>query len=117
MKTSRKSASGGQTVKGVGEAHYALELTEDILNPSIRLRYTKGKNPSRVVLSVDGRRQPTIEMVDESTLGDYDVTQEMRLSHALSTGSHSITLEVQSDADALELDYFVIHSKTEHSSR
>jgi hypothetical protein len=101
----------------VGEAHYALELTEDILNPSIRLRYTKGKNPSRVVLSVDGRRQPTIEMVDESTLGDYDVTQEMRLSHALPAGSHSITLEVQSDADALELDYFVIHSQTEHSSR
>jgi hypothetical protein len=69
------------------------------------------------VLYVDGRRQPTIEMVDESTLGDYEMTQEMQLSHALPAGSHSITLEVPSDADALELDYFVIHSKTEHSSR
>jgi len=66
---------------------------------------------------VDGRRQPTIEMVDEGTLGDYEVTQEMRLPHALSAGSHSITVEVQSDTGALELDYFVIHSKTEHSSR
>jgi hypothetical protein len=117
MKTSRKSASGGQTVKGVGEANYALELIEDILNPSIRLRYTKGKNPSSVVLYVDGRRQPTIEMVDEGTLGDYEMTQEMQLSHALPAGSHSIALEVPSDADALELDYFVIHSTTEHSSR
>lgn len=116
-KTARKSASGGQTVQGVGEAHYALKLTEDILNPSIRLRYTKGKNPSSVVLSVDGRRQPTIEMVDEGTLGDYEMTQELRLSHALPAGSHSITVEVQSDTGALELDYFVIHSNTEQSSR
>ena len=115
MKTPRKTASRGHTVKGVGEANYLLKLTEDISNPSIRLRYTKDNSPSDVVLYVDGRRQSTIKTVDEGSLGDYEMTKEMRLANALSAGSHTITLEVQSATGELELDYFVIHNTVEHS--
>ena len=76
------------------------------------MRYTNGKNAGDVVnIYVDGQRQLTIEMVDEGSLGDYDMTQEMRLSNGLPAGSHTIKLEVQSDTGALELDYFVIHNK------
>ena len=118
MKTPRKTASKGYTVRGTGEAHYVLNLTEDISNPSIRMRYTKGKSTGDVVnIHVDGRRQSKIEIVDEGSLGDYDMTQEMRLSDGLHAGSHTIKLDVQSDTGALELDYFVIHSKVEHPSR
>jgi len=118
MKTPRKTASKGYTVRGTGEAHYVLNLTEDISNPSIRMRYTKGKSTGDVVnIYVDGRRQSKIEIVDEGSLGDYDMTQEMRLSDGLHAGSHTIKLDVQSDTGALELDYFVIHSKVEHPSR
>ena len=118
MKTPRKTASRGYTVRGTGEANYVLNLTEDISNPYLRMRYTKGKSAGDVVnISVDGRRQSTIEMVDEGSLGDYEMTQELRLSNGLPAGSHTITLEVQSDTGALELDYFVIHSKVEHPSR
>ncbi len=114
MKTPRKTASGGQTVQGMGEANYVLNLTEDMANPSLRLRYTKGKGGGdHVNISVDGRRQSTVEMIDGSALGEYVVTQEMRLSHALSAGSHTIKLEVQSNTGALELDYFVIHSQAD----
>jgi hypothetical protein len=82
------------------------------------MRYTKGKSAGDVVnIYVDGRLQSTIEMVDEGSLADYDMTQEMRLSYGLPAGSHTVKLEVQSDTGALELDYFVIHSKVEHPSR
>jgi hypothetical protein len=118
MTASRKTASRGYTVRGTGEANYVVNLTEDISNPSIRLRYTKGKSAGDVVnLSVDGRRQSTIEMVDEGSLGEFEMTQEMRLPNGLPAGSHTITLEVQSDTGALELDYFVIHSQAEHRSQ
>jgi hypothetical protein len=117
MKTPRKTASREHTVKGIGEANYVLNLTEDISNPSIRVRYTKGKSASDVVLYVDGRRQSTMRMVGEGSLGEYEMTQEIRLSHALPMGSHTITLEVQSATDELELDYFVIHNQAENPSR
>jgi len=118
LKTPRKTASSGYTVRGTGEANYVLNLTEAISNPWIRMRYTKGKSADDVVnIYVDGQRQSTIEMVDEGFLADYDMTQEMRLSYGLPAGSHTIKLEVQSDTGALELDYFVIHSKVEHPSR
>jgi hypothetical protein len=95
-----------------------LNLTEDISNPYLRMRYTKGQSAGDVVkISVNGRRQSTIEMVEEGSLGDYEMTQEMRLANGLPAGSHTITLEVQSETGALELDYFVIHSKAEHPSR
>jgi hypothetical protein len=82
------------------------------------MRYTKGKSAGDVVnLYVDGGRQSTIEMLEEGSLGEYEMTQEMRLSHGLPAGSHTITLEVQSDTGELELDYFVIHSKVEHPGR
>ncbi|HNP30143.1 MAG TPA: hypothetical protein PKK23_13935 [Nitrospirales bacterium] len=118
VKTPRETASGGQTVRETGKANYLLNLSEDIPNPSIRLRYTKGNSAGDVVhISVDGRRQSTIEMVGEGSLGNYDVTQEMRLLNGLPAGSHTLTLEMQSDASELELDYFVIHNGVEHSSR
>jgi hypothetical protein len=118
LKTPRKTASSGYTVRGKGEANYVLNLTEAISNPWIRMRYTKGKSADDVVnIYVDGRRQSTIEMVDEGSLADYDMTQETRLSYSLPAGSHTIKLEVQSDTGALELDYFVIYSKVEHPSR
>ena len=113
MKTPRKTASRGYTVRGTGEAHYVVNLTEGISNPSIRLRYTKGNSASDVLLYVDGRRQSTIEMVDEGSLGAYEMTKELRLSNPLPAGPHSITLKVKSTTDELELDYFVIHSKAE----
>ena len=82
------------------------------------MRYTKSKSAGDVVnIYVDGRPQSTIEMVDEGSLADYDMTQETRLSYSLPAGSHTIKLEVQSDTCALELDYFVIYSKVEHPSR
>ena len=114
MKTPRKTASRGHTVRGTGEANYVLNLTENISNPSIRLRYTKGKSASAVAIYVDGQRQSMIEMVDEGTLGEYEMTKEIRLSNALPAGSHTITLEVQSDTGEMELDYFVIHNTLEH---
>ncbi|MEO8327087.1 MAG: carbohydrate-binding protein, partial [Nitrospirota bacterium] len=118
MKAERKTASGGQTVQGTGEANYVLNLTEDIANPSIRLRYTKGQGAGdHVNISVDGRRQSTVEMIDVGALGDYEMTNEMRLSQALPAGSHTIKLEVQSNTGALELDYFVIHSQADHPSQ
>jgi hypothetical protein len=118
MKTPRTTASRGYTVRGTGEANYELNLTENISNPYIRMRYTKSKSVGDVVnIYVDGRPQSTIEMVDEGSLGEYEMTQEMRLPNALSIGPHTIKLEVQSDTGALELDYFVIHSKVEHPSR
>ena len=118
MKTPRKTASRGYTVRGTGEANYVLNLAEDISNPYIHIRYTKGKSAGDVVnIYVDGRRQSTIEMVDKGSLGDYEMTQEMRLSNKLPAGSHTIKLDVQSDTGALELDYFVIHSNVEHPSR
>ena len=118
MKTPRKTASRGYTVRGTGEANYALNMAEDISNPWIRLRYTKGKSAGDVInISVDGRRQSTIEMDDEGSLGEYEMTHEMRLPNGLSIGPHTIKLEVQSDTGALELDYFVIHNKVEHPSR
>ena len=117
MKTPRKTASRGYTVRGTGEANYVLNLTEDISNPSIRLRYTKSNSTRDVVLYVDGRRQSRIETVDEGSLGAYEMTKELRLSNALPAGSHTITLELQSTTDALELDYFVIHSQVERPSR
>ncbi|MGB5053188.1 MAG: hypothetical protein WBO24_02205 [Nitrospirales bacterium] len=118
LKSPRKTASGGQTIRGTGEANYVLDLTENIANPSILLRYTKGKSAGdQVMISVDGQRQATIEMEDRGTLGDYEVTQEMRLSPALPAGPHTITLEVQSDTGTLELDYFVIHSQAEDPSQ
>jgi hypothetical protein len=118
MKTPRKTASKGYTVGGAGEADYVVNLTEDISNPYLRMRYTKGKSAGDVVnLYVDGGRQSTIEMLEEGSLGEYEMTQEMRLSHGLPAGSHTITLEVKSDTGELELDYFVIHSKVEHPGR
>ncbi len=118
LKTPRKTASGGMTVQGTGEANYVLNLTESIANPSIRLRYRNDKSGSNVIhISVDGQRQSTIEMLDGGALGDYEVTQEVRLSQALPAGSHTITMEVPSDTGALELDYFVIHSQTELSNQ
>jgi len=114
MKTPRKTASRGHTARGTGQANYALNLTENISNPFIRLRYTKGKSASTVAIYVDGQRQSTIEMVDEGTLGEYEMTKEIRLSNALPAGSHTITLEVQSDTGEMELDYFVIHNTLEH---
>jgi hypothetical protein len=115
MKSPRKTASRGYTVRGMGEATYVLNLTEDISNPYIRLRYTKGTSAGDVVnIYVDGRRQSTIEMVEEGSMGDYKMTQAMRLSHGLPVGSHTIKMEVQSDTGALELDYFVIHNNVEH---
>ncbi len=118
MKTPRKTASRGYTVRGTGEANYVLNLAEDISNPYIHIRYTKGKSAGDVVnIYVDGRRQSTIEMVDKGSLGDYEMTQEMRLLNKLPAGSHTIKLDVQSDTGALELDYFVIHSNVEHPSR
>ncbi len=118
IKMPRKTASKGYTVQGTGEANYVLNLTEDISNPFIRMRYTKGKSADDVVnVYVDGQRRSTIEMVGESSLGEYDMTQEMRLSNRLPAGSHTIKLEVQSDTGALELDYFVIYSRVEHLSR
>ena len=114
-KTPRKTASRGYTVRGTGKADYAVNLTENISNPYIRLRYTKGESTANgITISVDGQHESLVEMIDEESLGEYEMTQEMRLPHALSAGSHSITLEVQSDAGALELDYFVIHNKAEH---
>jgi hypothetical protein len=118
LKTPRETASRGYTVRGTGEANYVLNLTEDISNPYLRMRYTKGQSAGEVVkISVNGRRQSTIEMVEEGSLGEYEMTQEMRLANGLPAGSHTITLEVQSETGALELDYFVIHSKVEHPSR
>jgi hypothetical protein len=118
LKTPRETASRGYTIRGTGEANYVLTLTEDISNPYLRMRYTKGTSAGDVVkISVDGRRQSTIEMVEEGSLGEYEMTQEMRLANGLPAGSHTITLEVQSETGALELDYFVIHSKVEHPSR
>ena len=117
MKTPRKTASRGYTVRGTGEANYVLNLTEDISNPSIRLRYTKGKSADNVVIYVDGRRDSTFETVDEGSLGDYEMTKEMRLSSDLPAGSHRVTFEVQSDTGEMELDYFVIHNTVEHPSR
>ena len=114
MTMPRETASRGYTVRGTGKAHYVLNLTEDMSNPSIRLRYTKGNSASDVVLYVDGRRQSTIETVDKGSLGDYEMTKTLRLSNPLLAGSHAITLEVQSTTDELELDYFVIHSQVEH---
>ena len=117
-KTPRKTASRGYTVRGTGKARYVVNLTEDISNPYIRIRYTKGKSDGDVVnIHVDGRRQSMVEMDDEGSLGEYEMTQEMRLPNALSIGPHTIKLEVQSDTSALELDYFVIHSKVKHPSR
>jgi hypothetical protein len=118
MKTPRKTASREYTVRGTGEADYVLNLTEEISNPYIRLRYTKGTSAGDVVaIYVDGRRQSPIEMVEEGSLGEYEMTQAMRLSHGLPAGSHTIKLEMQSDTGALEVDYFVIHSKVEDPSR
>ncbi len=118
MKTPRKTASRGYTVRGTGEANYALNLMETITNPWMRIRYTKGKSAEDVVnIFVDGRRQSTIEMVDEGSLGEYEMTQEVRLPNTLSIGSHTIKLEMQSDTGTLELDYFVIHNNVEHPSR
>jgi hypothetical protein len=117
VKTPRKTASRGNTVRGTGEAKYALTLTEDIVNPSICLRYTKGKHASDVVIYVDGRRESTIEMVEEGILGEYEMTKEVRLANALPAGSHTITLEVQSDTGEMEMDYFVIHNTVELPSQ
>ncbi len=118
IQTPRKTASRGYTVRGTGKANYELNLTEAITNPWMRIRYTKGKSTEDVVnIFVDGRRQSTIEMVDEGSLGEYEMTQEIRLPNALSIGSHRLKLEVQSDTGGLELDYFVIHSKAEYPSR
>ena len=118
MKMPRKTASRGYTVGGTGEAYYMLKLTEDISNPSIRMRYTKGKSDGdEVNVYVDGLRQSSIKIVDEGSLGAYAMTQEMRLSNRLPAGSHTIKLEVQSETGELELDYFIIHSKVEHVSR
>ena len=117
MKTPRKTASRGHTVQGMGEANYMLNLTEDISNPSIRLRYTKGQSAGNVVIYVDGRRQPTIKMDDEGSLGEYEMTKEMRLLHGLPAGSHTVTLEVHANPGEMELDYFVIHNTVEHSNR
>ncbi len=118
MKTLRKTASRGYTVRGTGEASYMVKLKEEILNPVIRMRFTNDISTGDVVnIYIDGKRQPTIEMADEISLGDYAMTQEMLLLDGLPAGSHTIKLEVQSDSGALELDYFVIHSKVEHLSR
>ena len=118
MKTPRETASGGYTVRGTGEGSYVLNLTEDIPNPHIRLRYTNGKSADDVVnISVDGRRRSTVKMVGEEPTGYYGMTEEIRLSDGLSAGSHTITLEVQSDTGTLELDYFVIHNQAEHPSQ
>ena len=117
-KTPRKTASRGYTVRGTGKADYAVNLTENISNPYIRLRYTKGESTANgITISVDGQHESLVEMIDEESLGEYEMTQEMRLPNALSIGPHTIKLEVQSDTGALELDYFVIHSKVEHPSR
>ncbi len=112
MKIPRKTASRGYTVRGTGEANYVLNLTEDISNPAIRMRYTKGKSAGGVVnIYVDGKPQTAIEMVNEGSLGDYGMMQELLLLDRLPSGSHTIKFEVQSDTGGLELDYFVIHSK------
>ncbi len=113
MKTPHKTASRGHTVRGTGEARYNVILTEDISNPSIRLRYTKGKNAGNIVVYVDGRRQPTIELTGEGTVGEYEMTKELRLSNGLPAGSHTVTLDLQSQTGEMELDYFVIHNTTE----
>ncbi|MDR4484981.1 MAG: hypothetical protein R3B95_17540 [Nitrospirales bacterium] len=118
MKTPRETASGGYTVRGTGEGSYVLHLTENISNPHIRLRYTNGKSAGDVVnISVDGRRRSTVKMVGKEPTGSYGMTEEIRLSDSLSAGSHTITLEVQSDTGTLELDYFVIHNHAEHPSQ
>jgi hypothetical protein len=116
VKHARKTASRGHTIRGAGEATYALNLTEEIANPFIRLRYTKGKGAGNIVIYVDGRRESTIEVVDEGTPGEYEMTKEMRFSNPLPAGSHTITLDVQSNTGELELDYFVIHNSVKHST-
>ena len=118
MKTPRQTASMGYTVRGTGEADYVLNLTEDMSNLYIRLRYTKDESAGDVVkIYVDGGRQATVEMVEEGSLGEYEMTQAIRLSHGLPAGSHTIKLEVQSATGALELDYFVIHSQVEYEPK
>lgn len=117
VKTPRKTASREHTVRGPGNANYVLNLTEDISTPCIRLRYTKAKSAGDVVtISIDGRRQSTIQIPDEGVLGNYDMTKEMCFSDRLPIGSHAVTLDVQSDAGALELDYWGIYSKAAQPS-
>jgi hypothetical protein len=116
-KMPRKTASRGQTVRGPGEANYVVNLTETMSHPSIRLRYTKGNTASHIVVYVDGRRESTIEIVEEGTVGEYEMTKAVRLSNALPAGSHTIRLEVPSETGEMELDYFVIYNSVEYSGQ
>lgn len=118
VKMPRKTASNGFTIRGTGTANYVVNLTDDISNPCIRMRYTKAKSTGDVVkISVDGRRRSTIEMPDKGIPGEYGMTDERCISEVLPAGPHTFTLEVPSESGELELDYFVIHSKAEQPSR
>ena len=64
VKTPRKTASRA-TVGGTGEGKYVVTLTEDIMNPSMCLRYTTGKYAGNIVIYVDGRRESTVEIREE----------------------------------------------------
>lgn len=117
MKTPRKTASRGYTVRGAGNVNYVVNLSEDISTPCIRLRYTKAKSAGDVVkISIDGRRRSTIAMGSEGIPGDYDMTEERCLPEGLPAGSHTVTLEVLSENGELELDYLGIYSKAAQPS-
>lgn len=118
MKIPRKTASGEYTVRGPGKANYVLNLSDGISNPYIRMRYTKGESAGDVVnLLVNGQRQSAMKIADEGSLGDYGMTEDIRLLDGLSAGTHTMTLDVQSDTHTLELDYFVIYNKVEDSEK
>lgn len=117
-KTVRKTASGGYTVRGPGEASYDLNVMEDITNAHIRVRYTKGNDAGALVMVyLDGVQQPTLELSHERMLGDYYMTQQVSLSSVMTAGAHTIRLEAPSSQGGVELDYLVIHSKAEEPGR
>jgi hypothetical protein len=117
-KTVRKTASGGYTVQGPGEASYDLNVMEDITDAHVRVRYTKGNGTGALVMVyVNGVQQPTLELSHEGTLGDYYMTQQVGLSSVMTAGAHTIRLEAPSSQGGLELDYLVIHSKAEEQGK
>ncbi len=111
-KVSRKTASGGQTAGGTGEANYEVNLTEKISNPCIRFRYSQGKRAGDSInIAVDGHQQVKVKIASEDNSGEYHMTEERCFSESLAAGPHSVTLGLVSNPGELELDYFVIHSK------
>lgn len=110
-KAARAYASGGLTLRGTGEATYNFNLSAEIENAVIGLRYSDDTGNGQVEVFLDGVFKGALYLSSTGEPDTYKVhTSQFKLTDLLTTGTHSLNLRLTSNTSNLELDYFAIHS-------